>query len=426
MQYEKLLSPVSPPVACALGGVDLLLDTWTDYVLEYDYLVDDSKLLAALSQAIELYPYFSGRKVSGLPQDHKVYIDCFKGIGFNFHQVNTSYADECDSTKQDWQIYLPDSSKRRKHKFSATSLKAPLFSVKQTNYHDHTILGFSVWHAIADGGAFFNFLTTLVAAYRGEEVGSYQQKECASSNDEIIGEYHESIRQVSLTSGAREAESAIVTTEFTFGGDTLDKLVKHLAPHGIPLSDYLYALAWKSSHHIMLSSASDTEKSSLYTVYDIRQFTDIEKPLGNHLYYPKTELTSTELRSLTSLDIAKKIRSSVFSMVEHAEQIEQELAWLDKHITNKNYKQFAVRPVYDAIYEPAIMCNNLMHISYDSFDFGHGKPVSFDTPNEEYMRFISILPSRVQGGEIRFRVSLFEPELAEFESNFNNELKEFF
>lgn len=424
MQYEKLISPVSPPPPCALGGVDLLLDTWTDYVLEYDYPLDDAKLFNALSQAVERYPYFSGRKVCGVEQDQNVYIDCFKGISFSFQQVDKRFADEEGITEQDWQMYLPDNSKRRKHKFSATSLKVPLFAVKQTNYDDHTVLGLSVWHAIADGGAFFDFLAAVVAAYREEVVGCYQAKDPLPNNDDHQGEYHDSIRQVSLASGARQGESAIATAEFTFGGEVLDNLMTYITPHGVPLSDYLYALAWKSAHHAMLSRTPNTEVTSLYTVYDIRQFTDIDKPLGNHLYYPKTELTSTELRSITSIDIAKKIRTSVFSMVEHAQRIEQEFAWLDKHITNKNYKQFAIRPVFDAIYEPAIMCNNLMHISYDMFDFGAGGPVSFDTPNEEYMRFISILPSRNQTDEIRFRVSLFESELAEFSRNFNQELKE--
>jgi hypothetical protein len=424
MHYEKMISAKVPPIPYVLGGVDLLLDTWTDYIVEYDYLIDDSILSLAISQAVELYPYFSGRKVSGSDDDFHVYIGHFEGVSFNFHKVDKNYESGC---ADNFELHLPDKTKRRKHKFSATSLKVPLLSIKQTNYLSHTVLGLSVWHPITDGGGFFSFLTALVSAYRGETIDIYQPKnKIMSTTTDDIGDFKESIRQVSLSPGARKSENAIATVEFTFNETFLENLSLYLAPHGVPLSDYLFSLAWKNVHSSMCNYSSPQEISSLYVVYDIRQFTSIEKPLGNHLYYPRTELSSDEFNSMTPIDIAKKIRSSVFSMIEDSENIEKEFAWLDENINRKNYKNYAIRPVYESIYESSIMCNNLMHISYELFDFGQGTPVLFETPNEEYMRFISILPNDSKGLSIRFRVSLFEHELADFNKKFGDEIEAFF
>ena len=45
-----------PPLA--LTGIDLLCESWSDYIMVYDYAIDPEELVASLQQALNRNPYF--------------------------------------------------------------------------------------------------------------------------------------------------------------------------------------------------------------------------------------------------------------------------------------------------------------------------------------------------------------------------------
>ncbi|NRA59563.1 MAG: hypothetical protein HRU25_01360 [Psychrobium sp.] len=406
--------------ALELTGVDLLCESWSDYVMVYDYVIDQDELCQSLKKALNRNPYFGGRKLCGA--DGKGYISSDGGASIEFHHENTELPDDYVEFDQDDDHLFCDRSNRKKHRASRTSLKVALFQIKVTTFKNATVMGFSVWHSLADGTTFFDFINAWTSIHRDVEVPDINFDRIERDLTHVDSDFSNSLKKISFYTDKEKKIKPMQEQTFVLTSTQQKQIFALNNPHQTVMNvDILPAFVWK----LILGSlsASNMLTASLYSVYDVRPLVGVcDNYVGNLLYYPNVTVNRSEVDNLSVESIAESIRESAYELLDEADFILDEIVWLSKHVTSLNKSQFIHGTLGSAIYEDAVIYNNLSSLPLSRMDFGNGAPSYIDCPLAEDVkdaRFITVFSLPSNENDLMVKVNLTVEEMKIFEKSYH-------
>lgn len=412
---ERKLAPL------LLNGIDLMLESWADYVMVYPYSLDAEKFISCLKSALDINPYFSGRKFSkdGL----EVFITgANEGVLLELQEFDEELPPAFLRNEYDGFELFCDRTFREQHRLSRSSFKHPLFQLKLSMFEGASVLGISAWHSLTDGSTFFNFIQLMSKLYCGDEVSELlpdfsrlDPGSCNEAPDAVVDLWSPS---EAVRGGVTFAEGTFILNEGFLNG-----IVGDFDCVGFMRYDYIVAHAWK---HIVASMVLDVDSHvSLYPVYDARQLTSMgPNYVGNLLCYPSIQLTSSGIAGMALDELSDLIREGAFDLVVKGDDLLAELQDVATFTQRNARGRYLLAPLYESLNGNGLLFNNLMAIPYQRFDFGMGGPSHIDVPLSDPIRFVQLLPCPHQPGCLVMKVNLPEVELRLFSENYQKELFE--
>ena len=395
-----------------LTAIDVLLDSWSDFILVFNYSLGEDDLIKSLEATLDLAPIVSGRKYTD--ENNIVYITgANNGIDFEFLQYDHLSPGDACVHNSDKQKYLPDNQTKHKHLLSKTSIKHALLKIKVTSYTDVTILGLSIWHPLADGFSFITFLQLWAGSFCKKNVTAIHPHRFNISNavETSVSEAAFDISQRGQSwDELKDFEEAcfiipkkIIKKESSRDGDYTE-------------SDILISFLWKKIAVVI--SASEAEELLLIPVYNVRSIYETPTDyFGNYLYFAKVALTKREIAGVETTCLAEKIRESSFKIFDDFEFYTSKILSLRQHHFVKNKSNYILKPIYEATFGKGIFVNNLSSFPFSSIDFGRGGPIFIDCPLQEKSRFITILPSLTDAESYHIKINLPQEEMNELKSS---------
>lgn len=423
MTTEPHVSHIVPAVAPqprTLEGFDLLLNEWSDYAFRYGHHLDNDRLVDALRGAVNRHPHVAGRKVSS---DDAVQLDDFSGVLFGFERVDHRYPEDIDLLDGRSKGYFHPTDFRRRHKLAHTSRQTPLLQIKHTAGADGSVLGVSIWHAIADFSSVVRFFETVTRIYQGLEpqptapFHPLRATEPAPELEPDAADHSDAVVRITAALTSQPFSEAFALRRFRIDEQTLQALRGGAASAGTKWTDYLYAAAWR------MLAASHPERfgsdSTLFLIQNIAQVSGRAGNTFNPLIYPTARVPGGGLQHREVEDLAKVIgRAATFGALKEIRAFSAVRAWMSRNIHRSNYHGFMVKPFHESVFGTGVMCNNFSETPLGAFDFGQGPPLKIDVLAEAGLRLMMLEPFEASIRGYTFTVALFESELARFGNPF--------
>lgn len=402
-----------------LSGLDRMVESWADYLLVYPYCIEGGVFAEHLAKALDLNPYFAGRKMT-LDQGMVV---SGGNEGARLEQVRVSgmLPDGVLMGRYDQFDPFCDRTRREQHRRSKTSLKQPLLQIRLSVFDDATVIGFSVWHGLSDGTTFFEFLERLAECCQGRDAPvrlpvfePFQAAPGAVPEGALVDrwQYPDAAQQSPVF-----AEGA-----FTLHEADIDRLLEGCVCPGFMRQDYLIGYLWRLI--VMTDTLEAGERTALYPVYDARQLMDMSPAqVGNLLCYPTVALRAGQVREAGLAELASHIRDAATARVLDSDTLQEELQAICAQVESGGQGRYLLQPLYESLYGHSVLFNNLTGMPWQRFDLGQGAPVHVDAPMHDPLRFVQFFPCLSRPGALTVKVNLPESHLHRFRDRFNQELQ---
>ncbi|MDF2488525.1 MAG: hypothetical protein K0S77_1147 [Pseudomonas sp.] len=402
-----------------LSGLDRMVESWADYLLVYPYCIEGGVFAEHLAKALDLNPYFAGRKMT-LDQGMVV---SGGNEGARLEQVRVSgmLPDGVLMGRYDQFDPFCDRTRREQHRRSKTSLKQPLLQIRLSVFDDATVIGFSVWHGLSDGTTFFEFLERLAECCQGRGTPvrlpvfePFQAAPGAVPEGALVDrwQYPDAVQQSPVF-----AEGA-----FTLHEADIDRLLEGCVCPGFMRQDYLIGYLWRLI--VMTDTLEAGERTALYPVYDARQLMDMSPAqVGNLLCYPTVALRAGQVREAGLAELASHIRDAATARVLDSDTLQEELQAICAQVESGGQGRYLLQPLYESLYGHSVLFNNLTGMPWQRFDLGQGAPVHVDAPMHDPLRFVQFFPCLSRPGALTVKVNLPESHLHRFRDRFNQELQ---
>lgn len=417
--HVSYIVPAVAPQPRQLEGFDLLLNEWSDYAFRYGHHLDNDRLVDALQGAVDCHPHVAGRKVSS---DDAVQVDDFSGVLFGFEQVDHPCPEHIDLLDGRSTGYFHPTDFRKRHKLAHTSRQTPLLQIKHTAGADGSVLGVSIWHAIADFSSVVRFFETVTRLYQGQApkpapLPPVHATEPAPDLGPDAADHSDAVVRLTAALTPHPFSEAFALRRFRIDEPTLQALRSGAASAGAKWTDYLYAAAWK-----MLAAAHPERfgsDSTLFLIQNIGQVSGRAGNIFNPLIYPTARVPGASLQHRAVEDLAKVIgRTATFGALKEIRAFSAVRAWMNRNIHRSNYHGFMVKPFHESVFGTGVMCNNFSETPLAAFDFGQGPPLKIDVLAEAGLRLMMLEPFETSNRGYTFTVALFDSELAGFEHPF--------
>ncbi|NIF27251.1 hypothetical protein F3J44_12815 [Pantoea sp. Tr-811] len=401
-----------------LSGIDKMVESWADYVLVYDYPVDPQAFAGHLARALDVNPYFAGRKqttaqglvVSGDNQGVRLEVCRHPG-----RLPEAVFAGDYGSIDP-----FCDRAWREQHRLSRTSLRQPLLQIRLNLFDDTTVVGFSVWHGLSDGTTFFEFLAQLsrFATGTGEQVDSadftpLQAVPGTVPDGALVDRWERPEHEQVL---AHFAEAA-----FTLTQAHVERLLASCDYHRFMRDDLLIGCIWRLI--ALTDTAQGDEAMTLYPVYDARLLMDVNAArVGNLLCYPTVRATAAALGDMNLQAIGALVRQAAGERVLDCESLHAELQAICAMVDAAQPGRYLLAPLYDSFFGHGVLFNNLCGMPCERFDLGRGAPCHVDAPLHDPMRFVQFFPCLSGAGVMTIKVNLELHHLQRFQVAFFKEL----
>lgn len=406
--------------ALLLNGVDVMLESWADYILVYPHTLDKERFVTSLQAALDINPYFSGRKYS------KDGVQTFvtggnEGVLLETQQFNVELPSRFYENDYHGYDLLCGKDFRAGHRLSRSSFKHPLFQIRLSEFEGASVLGLSVWHSLSDGSTFFNFIRLLSRLYMGLETESHTP-DFARIGKGRGADVTSLLVDVWDTPTGPEKSPLFSEATFVLNEASVARIVGGFDCVGFMRYDYIIADAWKYISAGLALDADDTV--SLYPVYDARQLTTVgPNYVGNLLCYPSIHLSTSDIATIKLDMLSSLIREGAFDLVVKGDELLEEIQEIACFAQRSAKGRYLLKPLYDSMCGAGLLFNNLMAMPYKEFDFGGG-PSHIDLPLSDPIRFVQIYPSVANPGCLVVKVNLPEAELILFSEAYTKGLQE--
>ncbi|MFR0672867.1 acyltransferase [Enterobacterales bacterium AW_CKDN230030176-1A_HGKHYDSX7] len=402
-----------------LSGLDRMVESWADYLLVYPYCIEGGVFAEHLAKALDLNPYFAGRKMT-LDQG-MVVSGGNEGARLEQVRIPGRLPDGVLMGRYDQIDPFCDRTRREQHRRSKTSLKQPLLQIRLSVFDDATVIGFSVWHGLSDGTTFFEFLERLAECCQGRDMPMrlpvfepFRAAPGAVPEGALVDrwQYPEAVQQSPVF-----AEGA-----FTLHEADIDRLLEGCVCPGFMRQDYLIGYVWRLI--VMTDTLEAGERTALYPVYDARQLMDMSPAqVGNLLCYPTVALRAGQVREAGLAELASYIRDAATARVLDSDTLQEELQAICAQVESGGQGRYLLQPLYESLYGHSVLFNNLTGMPWQRFDLGQGAPVHVDAPMHDPLRFVQFFPCLSRPGALTVKVNLPESHLQRFRDRFNQELQ---
>lgn len=401
-----------------LSGIDRMVESWADYVLVYDYRLDAQAFAGCLASALDVNPYFAGRKQT--TESGLVVSGDNQGVLLEINRLDGLLPKAVmDSDYTGLELFC-DNHWREQHRLSRTSLRQPLLQIRLSLFEDATVIGFSVWHGLSDGTTFFEFLALLAHFANGRdhpitypEFAPLQAVAGPIAEDVLVDRWQ---RPKQEQVPGRFAEAA-----FTLTQADVARLLAGCDYHGFMRDDLLIGYLWKLIVDCDTVEADDAV--TLYPVYDARQLMDVSRArLGNLLCYPTVKAKAEQLGGMSVQAVGSLIRQAANQRVLDCESLQAELQAICAVAEQGEQGRYLLTPLYESFFGKGVLFNNLTGMPYQRFDLGAGVPVHVDAPLHDPMRFVQFFPCLSRPGAVTVKVNLEQHHLQRFQAAFVKEL----
>ncbi|MDR6715176.1 hypothetical protein J2W83_004816 [Pseudomonas hunanensis] len=401
-----------------LSGIDTMVESWADYLLVYDYVLDPHVVASHLARALDINPYFAGRKmtleqglvVSGNNEGARLEYCRIDGPLPN--AVLAGCYDDIDAfCARDW---------REQHRLSRTSLKQPLLQVRLSVFEDATVIAFSVWHGLSDGTTFFQFLELLArlacakAPAALPEFVPLQARSGPVPDDALVDRWQRPRDE--------QVSGAFAERAFILSDENIAWLLSGCTYQGFMRQDFLIGYIWRL---IVATEDADAQGDvTLYPVYDARQLIEISSSrVGNLLCYPTVRAQAQQVMNMPLPELAALVRQAAGQRVLECEALQGELEAICAVVEEGEKGRYLLRPLYESLYGRGVLFNNLTGMPWQRFDLGHGAPIHVDAPMHDPMRFVQFFPCLSRPDAITVKINLPQAHLKRFAAAFAKELE---
>ncbi|QXI32359.1 hypothetical protein [Pseudomonas promysalinigenes] len=401
-----------------LSGIDKMVESWADYLLVYDYPLDVQAFATHLASALDVNPYFAGRKQT-TPQGLVATGD---NQGVRLEISRHTLRLPLTVLQGDYRGLDPfcDRTWRERHRLSRTSLSQPLLQIRLSLFEDATVVGFSVWHGLSDGTTFFEFLACIAqfATARSEQIDApdFTPLDAVAGpmpGHALVDRWQRPAHEQVL---ARFAEAA-----FTLTKENIERLLGGCDYHGFMRDDLLISCIWRLI--ITTDIMPDQQDVVLYPVYDARLLMGVSAGrMGNLLCYPTVKVRAMLLREMSLPAIAGLVRQAVGERVMDCETLHAELQAICAVADGAEKGRYLLSPLYESFFGNGVLFNNLTGMPCQRFDLGAGGPVHVDSPLHDPMRFVQFFPCLSGAGLMTVKVNLELEHLQRFKAAFLKEL----
>jgi len=404
--------------AWPLSGLDKMVESWADYVLVYDYPLDAQAFAGHLACALDVNPYFAGRKQT----TDQGLVATGDNQGVRLEVCRLPGALPRAILLGDYGSIDPfcDRAWREQHRLSRTSLRQPLLQIRLSQFEDATVLGFSVWHGLSDGTTFFEFLAQIALFATG------QGERAESSDFTPLQAVPGQVAPGALVDRWQRPEQEQVPGSFSEAAFTLtqadvQQLLAGCSYHGFMRDDLLIACIWRLI--VVTDTAQGDEELALYPVYDARLLMDVSPArVGNLLCYPTVRTTAGALREMSLQAVGALVREAAGERVLGCESLQDELQAVCAMVDGADKGRYLLTPLYESFFGKGVLFNNLINMPCQRFDLGAGAPVHVDAPLHDPMRFVQFFPCLSGAGVMTVKVNLELHHLQRFQAAFLKEL----
>lgn len=402
-----------------LNAVELMLTDYVSYVLIYDHILCEKKLINSFKKALNLTPYLSGR-IKGIESRNPIITGNDSGVLF----VSEHYDQKINNTTPISAPHIKNSCINigRQHFDEDT----PVLQVKLSKYKNGSTLGLHFHHSVCDAVSFINFLKGWAAIARNEEPFTFLfNRNLLRRNAYGRGAHPSKSFPVKKLSGTwRLSKGRSHKSTFRLTSKFLTRLLKQAKAKGIQEEVGLKHSLWSAYIWKLMASACHDfsfDTTNLLLVYNTRKLLNLDKNyFGNAIAFPLLRESRDELRQKSIESIGEKIHSCYIDLINDPIQVRKDIAFWNKKIGYDEGLQHVYESLALMSEGKTISINNLSTQPIYDIDFGSGNPIWFEHIDlESGVRDVEAFPSPERNGDIILFISAPKPELLEISRHLN-------